>query len=117
MMGHRQVGQAELFYEFSLDRHVTADHLLLHWTCRLPLAPPIWLRVLTSRRLLNWHQRRWRFERQVLDFVRAPTGALVSEDCPQRDGRHTRWSARLPLAVDQLGARRCEASAAAHCEL
>ena len=30
MMGHRQVGQAELFYEFSLDRHVTADHLLLH---------------------------------------------------------------------------------------
>jgi hypothetical protein len=30
MMGHRQVGQAGLFYEFSLDRHVTADHLLLH---------------------------------------------------------------------------------------
>jgi len=28
MMGHRQVEQAALFYEFSLDRHVPADHLL-----------------------------------------------------------------------------------------
>src|SRR6186713_1610236 len=28
MMGHRQVGQAALFYEFSLERHVPADHLL-----------------------------------------------------------------------------------------
>ena len=28
MMGHRQVEQAALFYEFSLDKHVPADHLL-----------------------------------------------------------------------------------------
>ena len=28
MMGHRQVEQAELFYEFSLERHIPADHLL-----------------------------------------------------------------------------------------
>ena len=28
MMGARQVDQAALFYEFSLDRHVPADHLL-----------------------------------------------------------------------------------------
>lgn len=28
MMGHRQVGQGALFYEFSLDDHVPADHLL-----------------------------------------------------------------------------------------
>jgi transposase len=27
-MGHRKVEQAALFYEFSLDRHVPADHLL-----------------------------------------------------------------------------------------
>src|SRR6186713_3030586 len=28
MMGHRQVEQAALFYEFSLERHVPSDHLL-----------------------------------------------------------------------------------------
>jgi len=28
MMGHRRVEQAALFYEFSLERHVPADHLL-----------------------------------------------------------------------------------------
>src|SRR5215472_12129266 len=28
MMGHRQVEQATLFYEFSLERHIPADHLL-----------------------------------------------------------------------------------------
>ena len=28
MMGRRQVDQAALFYEFSLERHVPADHLL-----------------------------------------------------------------------------------------
>src|ERR1700677_4322953 len=28
MMGHRQVEQASLFYEFSLERHVPADHQL-----------------------------------------------------------------------------------------
>ena len=28
MMGHRQVEQAVLFYEFSLERHIPADHLL-----------------------------------------------------------------------------------------
>ena len=28
MMGHRQVEQAALFYEFSLDKHFPADHLL-----------------------------------------------------------------------------------------
>jgi len=28
MMGHRQVEQAAFFYEFSLERHVPADHLL-----------------------------------------------------------------------------------------
>jgi len=28
MMGHRQVEQAALFYEFSLENHVPADHLL-----------------------------------------------------------------------------------------
>jgi len=28
MMGHRQVEQAALFYEFSLERHVPGDHLL-----------------------------------------------------------------------------------------
>jgi transposase len=28
MMGHRQVEQAALFYEFSLEQHVPADHLL-----------------------------------------------------------------------------------------
>ena len=28
MMGHQQVEQAALFYEFSLERHVPADHLL-----------------------------------------------------------------------------------------
>jgi transposase len=28
MMGHRQVEQTALFYEFSLERHVPADHLL-----------------------------------------------------------------------------------------
>jgi hypothetical protein len=28
MMGHRQVEQAALFYEFSFEKHVPADHLL-----------------------------------------------------------------------------------------
>ena len=28
MMGHQQLEQAALFYEFSLERHVPADHLL-----------------------------------------------------------------------------------------
>ena len=28
MMGHRQVEQPALFYEFSLERHVPGDHLL-----------------------------------------------------------------------------------------
>src|SRR5215813_11350976 len=28
MMGHRQVEQSALFYEFSLERHIPADHLL-----------------------------------------------------------------------------------------
>src|SRR6185437_13935793 len=28
MMGHRQVDQAALFYEFSLERHIPTDHLL-----------------------------------------------------------------------------------------
>jgi hypothetical protein len=28
MMGERQIDQAALFYEFSLDRHVPADHAL-----------------------------------------------------------------------------------------
>jgi transposase len=28
MMGSRQVEQAALFYEFSLERHIPADHLL-----------------------------------------------------------------------------------------
>src|SRR3954463_1860626 len=28
MMGHRQVEQAALFYEFSLERHVPSDHLV-----------------------------------------------------------------------------------------
>jgi len=28
MMGARQVDQAALFYEFSLERHVPADHLV-----------------------------------------------------------------------------------------
>jgi hypothetical protein len=28
MMGHRQVEQAALFYEFSLETHIPADHLL-----------------------------------------------------------------------------------------
>jgi hypothetical protein len=28
MMGHRQVEQAALFYGFSLDKHIPADHLL-----------------------------------------------------------------------------------------
>ena len=26
MMGHRQVEQAALFYEFSLERHIPVDH-------------------------------------------------------------------------------------------
>lgn len=28
MMGHRQVEQAALFYEFSLEKNIPADHLL-----------------------------------------------------------------------------------------
>jgi hypothetical protein len=28
MMGHRQVEQAALFYEFSLERHIPTDRLL-----------------------------------------------------------------------------------------
>jgi transposase len=28
MMGHRQVEQAASFYEFSLEKHIPADHLL-----------------------------------------------------------------------------------------
>lgn len=32
MMGRRQVEQAALFYEFSLERHVPPDHL----PCRVP---------------------------------------------------------------------------------
>jgi hypothetical protein len=28
MMGHQRVERAALFYEFSLERHVPADHLL-----------------------------------------------------------------------------------------
>ena len=28
MMGHRQVDQVALFYEFSIETHVPADHLL-----------------------------------------------------------------------------------------
>jgi transposase len=28
MMGHRQLEQAALFYEFSLERHIPPDHLL-----------------------------------------------------------------------------------------
>ena len=38
MMGERRVAQEALFYEFSLERHVPADHLLraiaAWWTCR-----------------------------------------------------------------------------------
>ena len=32
-MGHRQVEQTALFYEFSLERHVPADHLPLTISC------------------------------------------------------------------------------------
>jgi len=28
MMGHRRIEQTALFYEFSLEQHVPADHLL-----------------------------------------------------------------------------------------
>ena len=28
MMGHRQVEQAALFYQFSLERHIPTDHVL-----------------------------------------------------------------------------------------
>jgi hypothetical protein len=28
MMGHRQVEQAALYYEFSLEKHIPADHLM-----------------------------------------------------------------------------------------
>jgi len=28
VMGHRQVEQASLFYEFSLEKHIPVDHLL-----------------------------------------------------------------------------------------
>jgi hypothetical protein len=28
MMGHQQVEQVALFYEFSLEKHIPADHLL-----------------------------------------------------------------------------------------
>ena len=28
MMGERQVAQSSLFYEFSLERHVPAEHML-----------------------------------------------------------------------------------------
>jgi hypothetical protein len=28
MMGHRQVERAALFYEFSLEKHIPASHLL-----------------------------------------------------------------------------------------
>jgi hypothetical protein len=28
MMGERQIDQGSLFYKFSLERHVPADHLL-----------------------------------------------------------------------------------------
>jgi hypothetical protein len=28
MMGQRQIGQEALFHEFSLERHVPAEHLL-----------------------------------------------------------------------------------------
>lgn len=38
MMGERTVAQEALFYSFSLERHVPADHLLRSiagsWTCR-----------------------------------------------------------------------------------
>ena len=36
MMGHRQVEQAALFYEFSLDKHIPADHLLRCMSSLLP---------------------------------------------------------------------------------
>jgi hypothetical protein len=32
MMGHQQVEQAALFYEFSLERHVPVNHLLRYPT-------------------------------------------------------------------------------------
>ena len=46
MMGERRVAQEALFYEFSLERHVPADHLLraINWVAdlsglRAPLRP------------------------------------------------------------------------------
>ncbi len=38
MMGHRQVEQAALFYEFSLEKHVPGGHLLRLLSRRLGAA-------------------------------------------------------------------------------
>jgi hypothetical protein len=46
MMGERQVEQGSLFYQFSLERHVPADHLLR----AIEAARPIALRTLAELR-------------------------------------------------------------------
>ena len=38
MMGPRQIDQAALFYEFSLERHVPATHLLRSIDCFVDLS-------------------------------------------------------------------------------
>ena len=47
MMGHRQVEQPALFYEFSLERHIPADHLLR--TIDRPLFHQGWWSILDVR--------------------------------------------------------------------
>ncbi len=51
MMGERRVDQAALFYEFSLERHVPADHMLRaiagSWTLRA--CGPMWRRFTVRR--------------------------------------------------------------------
>jgi len=56
MMGPRRVEQGALFYNFSLDRHVPADHMLrainrfidlsFPKTCPFRKSHPSWIRVL-----------------------------------------------------------------------
>ena len=85
MMGHQQVNQAALFYEFSLERHVPTDHLLrsIERFVELgelrrelaafysPMGRPSIAFAFTA--LVDWWQRR-----PLLQRVGAPNGPLLN---------------------------------------
>src|SRR6202046_1233217 len=99
MMGHRKVEQAALFYEFSLDRHVPADHLLRSidrfvelGELRRELAPfystvgrPSIDPELMIRMLIVGYCFGIRSERRLCDEVHLNLGNPVAALCQRRD--------------------------------